>query len=193
MLNDFLCLIFHFSTSASSNNKISFCIFEYVRLDYVYQGKAVEPPQVFPDGEATTHYLLIKSKNLNQISAVASELIKNGLLKAFSCLCYWFLCCLIARYSPNIRCEFCIKGRGGYSKWPRDSSEVPTAFTLNFSSHWKSNDPHMASTRTCRCWANNSRTGDNARSQHLCRHIWMDFNLILIRALTSDSFHSQDN
>lgn len=101
MLNDFLCLIFHFSTSASSNNKISFCIFEYVRLDYVLQGKGVESPQVFPDGEATTHYLLIKSRNLNQISAVASELIKNGLLKAFSCLCYWFLCCLIARYSPS--------------------------------------------------------------------------------------------
>lgn len=88
MLNDFLCLIFHFSASASSNNKISFCIFEYVRLDYVLKGKAVEPPQVNPDGEATNHYLLIKSKNLNQISAVASGIIKNGLLKAFSCLCY---------------------------------------------------------------------------------------------------------
>lgn len=68
-----------------------------------------------------------------------------------------------------------------------------TAFTFNFSSHWKSNDPHMASTRTCRCWGNNSRTCDNARRQHLCRHIWMDFNLILIRALTSDSIHIQGN
>lgn len=40
MLNDFfLNLIFHSSTCASSNNKISFCIFEYVRVDYAYQGK----------------------------------------------------------------------------------------------------------------------------------------------------------
>lgn len=92
MLNDFLCLIFHLSTSASSNNKISFCIFEYVRVDYVHQRKAVKPHRYFQTRERERwqiiHYILIKSKNLNQISAVASELIKNGLLKAFSCLCY---------------------------------------------------------------------------------------------------------